>query len=129
MLWHAWSEEPECKIWLGKKFGIAGGTTSGLRAINVGYIMGFRNFILYGMDSCLGPDKDKKRFSGERVGNAYITDAIVGGRRFWCNGALAQQATEFQEYYKYLEGLHIDAKGDGLIAAIVAERRKRGYSA
>lgn len=129
MLWHAWSDEPECNIWKGKKFGIAGGTTSGLRAINVGYILGFRKFVLYGMDSCLAKDKDTKRFSGERVGNGYVTDVIVGGRRFWCNGALAQQATEFQEYYKYLQGISFEVKGDGLIAAIVEERIKRGFPA
>ncbi len=129
MLWHAWSEEPECNVWLGKKFGIAGGTTSGLRAINVGYIMGFRKFVLYGMDSCLGKDRDTKRFSGERVGNAYITDVIVGGKRFWCNGALAQQATEFQTYYKYLQSVSFDIKGDGLLSAIVSERKKRGLNA
>lgn len=127
MLWHAWSDEPECNIWVGKKFGIAGGTTSGLRSINVGYIMGFRNFVLYGMDSCLGKDKYTKRFSGENVGKGTVIDVIVGGRRFFCNGAMAQQATEFQMYYKYLEGIHIESNGNGLITAIIEERKKRGF--
>lgn len=129
MLWHAWSDEPECDVWKGH-FGIAGGTTSGLRAMNVAYILGFRKFILYGMDSCLDKDKDTKRFSGEKVGpRGWVTDVIVGGRRFWCNGAMAQQASEFQMLYRYMPDLTIEAKGDGLLAAIIEERRKRGFSA
>jgi len=130
MLWHAWSDEPECRVWQEKqKYGIAGGTTSGLRAINVAYVLGFRRFVLYGMDSCLADDKDTKRFSGEKVGKAWRTDVIVGGKRFWCNGAMAQQATEFQQLYNYMPELTIEAKGDGLIAAIIEERKKRGYPA
>ena len=130
MLWHSWSDESECEVWKAeRKFGIAGGTTSGLRAINVAYVLGFRKFILYGMDSCLAKDKDTKRFSGERVGSAWIADVIVGGRRFWANGALTQQATEFQELYKYMPGLTIESKGDGLLSAIIAERKKRGLPA
>lgn len=131
LIWHAWSDEPECKVWQDeKRFGIGGGTTSGLRAIQVAYVLGFRRFILYGFDSCLAKDKDTKRFSGEKVGpRGYITDVIVGGKRFWCNGALAQQATEFQMLYRYMPELTIEAKGDGLIAAIIAERKKRGFAA
>lgn len=128
LLWHAWSDEPECDVWKGR-FGIAGGTTSGLRAINVAYILGFRNFIGYGLDSCLAKDKDTKRFSGEKVGPGWVTDVIVGGRRFWCNGAMAQQASEFQMLYRYMPGLSLDLKGDGLLAAIIDERKKRGFNA
>lgn len=128
LLWHAWSDEPECDIWKGK-FGIAGGTTSGLRAINVAYILGFRKFVLYGMDSCLDKDKDTKRFSGEKVGPGLVVDVIVGGKRFWCNGAMAQQATEFQMLYRYMPGLTIESKGNGLISAIIEARKVRGFAA
>lgn len=116
----------ECETWRGR-FGVGGGSTSGLRALYLGFLSGFRKFILYGFDSCLAPDGDTKRFTGERVGGAKRVDIIVGGRTFWCNGALAQQANEFQEVYQ-LPNITIDAKGDGLIAAIIAERRNRGYA-
>lgn len=116
----------ECEAWRGR-FGVGGGTTSGLRAIYLGFLQGFRRFILYGFDSCLAADNDTKRFTGERVGGAKRIDIIIGGRQFWCNGALAMQANEFQEVYN-LPNITIEAKGDGLIAAILAERRARGYA-
>ncbi len=54
---------------------------------------------------------------------------IVNGKRFWANGAMAQQAQEFQQYYAIMPDLQVTVKGDGLIAAIVAARQKRGYPA
>lgn len=128
MLWHSWSQEPECNAWKGR-FGIGGGTTSGLRSINIGYILGFRKFVMYGMDSCLAEDRDTKRFTGEIVGDGRVIDMIVGERTFYCNGALAQQANEFQKVYEGMPDASIESKGDGIIAAILAERRRLGYHA
>jgi hypothetical protein len=127
ILFHSWSDQPECKVWMDKgKFGVGGGTTSGLRAINVGFVWGFRKFVLYGMDSCLAEDGITKRFTGEKAGQTI--DVIVGGKRFLCNYAMAQQAKDFQEIYKIMD-VTIDAKGDGLIAKILEERRKKGLKA
>jgi len=125
--WEDLNMLPECEPWKGR-FGVAGGSTSGLRAVMLGFLMGFRKFILYGFDSCLAPDHDTKRFTGERVGSAMKMDVIVGGKRFWCNGALAQQAAEFQTLYEALPNITIEAKGDGLIAEIIKQRKIRGYS-
>lgn len=128
VLWHSWSEEDECKVWRDVgKFGIGGGTTSGLRAINVGYVLGFRKFQLYGMDSCLAEDKATKRFTGEKAG--ALIDVIVGGRTFWCNHAMAQQAQDFQKLYAVMPDLTVQSAGDGLLSAILAERRKKGLRA
>ena len=124
LCWHSWSENeawPELK----GKLLIGGGTTSGLRAVTFFYVQGFRKFTLYGMDSCLAPDKLTKRFTGEKAG--MVVDRIVGGRTFYCNGAMALQADEFQEYYKVMPDIHFYIHGDGLLAAIVAERKRLGY--
>jgi len=127
ILWHSWSPEKECDEFLKlKKFAIGGGPTSGLRAINLGYVLGFRKFVLYGFDSCLAPDQDTKRFTGEKVGGAMKLDVWVNGKRFWCNGALADQANQFQELYKAMGDITIEAKGDGLIANIIAQRKRMG---
>lgn len=123
LVWHSWSMEKECEEFKGQ-FAIGGGTTSGLRAINVGYVMGFRNFIMYGMDSCLADDRKTKRFTGEEAGQ--VVDVIVGDKTFYCNCAMAQQANEFQELYKVMPDVHLEAKGRGLIAAILDERKKQG---
>lgn len=123
VLWHSWSDEEECKAFEGK-IGIGGGTTSGLRAINIGYILGFRKFKLYGFDSCLSEDKKRKRFTGEEPG--AVIDVTVGGRTFWCTYALAQQANDFQQVYKVMD-VSIESVGDGLISAIIDERKKMGF--
>ena len=128
MVIHAYAEEEFTDLFRGK-FMIGGGSTSGMRGLTVGYVMGFRNFVLYGYDSCLAADKKTKRFTGEAVGTSGLIDVYVEGRQFWCNGAMAQQAKEFQDYYAALERFHVEVKGDGLIAAIVAARRARGFQA
>lgn len=124
--WHSWSENEKWPELKGHLL-IGGGTTSGLRAITFGYVQGFRKFILYGMDSCLADDGKTKRFTGEKAG--YIVDRIVGGKTFLCNGAMALQADEFQEYYKVMPDITIEAKGDGLIAEIIKIRKAMGYRA
>lgn len=124
ILWHSFGVIAEGDYYKGNS-AIGGGSTSGLRAITVGYVMGFRNFVLYGMDSCLAADRLTKRFTGEQAGQ--VIDVIVGDRTFYCNGAMAQQAQEVQELMNTLPGLHLDVKGDGLIAAIWEERKRLGY--
>ena len=126
LTWDELDLTDECQPWKGR-FGVGGGTTSGLRAITIGFLLGFRKFILYGFDSCLDKDRHTKRFTGENIGESKLIDVIVGGKRFWCNGSMAQQAMEFQEMYK-MPNISIEAKGDGLIAAIIKERLKRGYA-
>lgn len=124
MLWHCMSTEDENEI-LRKhgKYMIGGMSTSGLRALNVGVYMGYRNFVMYGMDSCLAPDGITKRIDGSLTGQRQ--DVIVGGRKFICNVAMAKQAQDFQYCYSIMPGIHIDVKGDGLLAAINAERRRQ----
>jgi uncharacterized Rossmann fold enzyme len=123
MLWHSWSAEKENEVIPKGNMQIGGGTTSGLRAVNVGYILGYRKFKLYGFDSCLSPDKQYKRFTGEKPGQ--IIDVIVGGKTFYCTGALAQQAQDFQQIYRVMD-VSIESVGDGLISAIIDERIRNG---
>ena len=124
VLWHSWAEGAEMKALGAGKLAIGGGTTSGMRAINIGYILGFRKFVLYGYDSCNRAD-GIKRFTGEMTGPTM--DVYVGNgpdrRKFTCNAAMAQQANEFQMIYAVMPDITVEAKGPGLIAAILAERK------
>lgn len=124
--WKDFNPLPECEVWRGR-FGIGGASTSGLRAFNIAYLMGFRKIITYGMDSCLAADKYTKRFSGENIGDSKVIDVIVGGKRFFCNGALASQAMEFQEVITMFKDLKVEVKGGGLLAAIMEARAAKGY--
>ena len=127
-LWHSWSDGPECKALPGGKLAVGGGTTSGMRAINIGYLLGYRKFVLYGYDSC-NDAEGKKRFTGEMTGPTL--DVYVGAekRKFTCNAAMAQQANEFQMLYAVMPDITVEAKGPGLIAAIIDERKRLKFVA
>lgn len=127
-LWHSWSIDDESEL-IKDKTCIGGGTTSGLRAVNVGFILGYRKFIMYGMDSCLG-ERGEKRVDEPTLGKGVEkTDVVVGGRRFICNMAMAAQAQDFQHIYTVMPSVTIDVRGGGLLAAIVEERKARGMHA
>ena len=130
VVWHSWAEGPEMKALGAGKLAIGGGTTSGMRAINIGYLLGFRKFVLYGYDSCNNA-QGIKRFTGEKTGptlDVYVGDGAER-RKFTCNAAMAQQANEFQMVYAVMNDITVDAKGPGLIAAILEERRKLNLAA
>ena len=130
--WHAASREEENAIFRNHNipYAVGGLSTSGLRAVNIGYFMGFRKFIMYGMDSCNAPDGITKRVDGSLTGQ--VIDVVVGGKygkKFTCNVAMAKQAEDFQHLYTMMPDITIEVKGDGLIAAIVEERRRLGKAA
>lgn len=128
MVWHAASSDEENRLLAkkGVKYMIGGTSTSGLRAVNVGYYLGFRRFVMYGMDSCNAPDGITKRVDGSLTGQT--TEVVVGGsgKKFICNIAMAQQAMDFQKLWTFMPDAQIEVKGEGLLAAIVAERKRRG---
>ena len=124
ILWHAYSESDEIEL-LNGKFVVTGGTTTGLRAFCFGYCMGFRKFRAYGMDSCF--HGEQKHYKPDKNGPMpKMMDIHVGGKSFYTNYAMASQAKEFQNLYKQLPGITIEVMGDGLIAAILEERKRLG---
>src|SRR6185436_11852215 len=126
VLWHSQGHPQEMPAFDGMNvLRIGGGSTSGLRAMFLSYLMGFRSMILYGMDSC-NDATGRKRFDS---GTEFTTmPVVVGGREFMCSVAMAGQAQDFQmATYHCMPGLHLEVKGDGLLAAIVEERRKAGF--
>ena len=104
---------------------IGGGTTSGLRAISLFYVLGYRQFELFGFDSC--NDGDLLRVNGEglKEGDKLIEVKIdQEGETFYCNTAMALQAEHFQTYYDYLPDATFNGHGHGLIQAIIKKREQ-----
>jgi uncharacterized Rossmann fold enzyme len=104
---------------------IGGGTTSGLRAISLFYVLGYRQFELFGFDSC--NTGDMLRVNGERLkdGDNLIEVQIdPQGETFYCNTAMALQAEHFQTYYDYLPDATFVGHGHGLIQAIIKKREQ-----
>lgn len=129
MIWHAASGPDEQALMgeLGIKYMIGGTSTSGLRAVNIAYFMGFRRVRMYGMDSCNAPDGITKRVDGSLTGQTI--EVVVGatGRKFTCNIAMAEQATNFQKLWVMMPDLQVEIVGDGLLKAILDERKRLGY--
>lgn len=108
-------------------FMIGGGTTTGLRAISLLYVMGFRRFELYGYDSCLIDGRLRVGTAWKRDNeNPAILKVKVGERTFFCNPGMAAQAQEFQKLWKdyAMPDIFVQAYGHGLIAAILRERER-----
>lgn len=121
ILWHALSGIGEEKILEGRVL-IGGGTTTGLRAMNMVYSLGYRYAHLYGFDSCVTEQEGKtyKRINIHKEDTGMdepgkIIDVWVGKRRFWANPAMAAQAQEFQQAMAVLKGMKVNVHGDGLI--------------
>jgi hypothetical protein len=104
---------------------IGGGTTSGLRAISLFYVLGWRHFALFGFDSCLDGDKLRVNGSGLKEGDK-ITEIRIDqeGETFYCNASMALQAEHFQTYYDYLPDAQYYGFGHGLIQAIIKKREE-----
>ena len=126
MIWHAASAEEENSVFRKHKVkALVGGlSTSGLRAVNIGYFLGFRKFVMYGMDSCNAEDGMTKRVDGSQSGQT-IEVVVEGGRKFICNVAMAKQAQDYNYLFSMMPDITVDIMGDGLLAAMEAERRKK----
>jgi len=120
ILWHALSEIGEKELLEGKVL-LGGGTTTGLRTLNMIYSMGYRYAHLYGFDSCLDEEGYKRiniHAENGRDKPGKVIDVWVGKKRFWTNPAMAAQATEFQKAMAVLRGTKVNIHGDGLIREI-----------
>lgn len=123
LLWHSWSINDEAPA---GKLAIGGGSTSGLRAVNVAYVLGYRKITFYGMDSCLGKSGEKRVGQDPLSDHVEKTDVIVGDESYLCNMAMAAQAQDFQNIYDVMD-ISMEVKGGGLLAAIQKERQRLGY--
>ena len=101
---------------------VGGGSTVGLKTINLTYLWGFRKIHLYGFDSSY---KDGKNHAYRQdINDAESpTEITVSGKTFTCAPWMTRQAEEFQRQYAQLQGLgvSIHVHGDGLIPWITKQ--------
>lgn len=103
---------------------IGGGSTSGLRAMALAYMLGFRKLHLFGYDSCLG-DANLLKITGEKAEKVVVAEA--NGRAFLCDMAMSQQAKEFEQQLRQLmPEARVKCYGDGLIPEIAKGLKEAG---
>ena len=99
---------------------MGGGSTSGLRAITLAYLMGYRKLHLVGYDSCY--------MYGQRNVNRPVDKTMlkieVNEKDFFTNTEFAAQADEFQAILETLVGAKLRVYGDGMIAEIMKARKQ-----
>ncbi len=123
-LWHAYIKDGQTVPPPGTPM-IAGGTTTGLRAITLLYSMGFRRFELYGFDSCLSDGVLRMNGTRPRSGDDTVHEIVVDSQTFHSTPAMTAQASEFQNLYLSMPDMQLQAHGHGLIQAIVRARAAR----
>lgn len=95
---------------------VGGAYTIGLRALSLGYEMGYRKFVLFGVDSSF---KDNEHHAYEQTlndGDKPIT-ALYDGKEYQVAPWMYRQAMNFEENYKDFtkKGCKIEVIGEGLI--------------
>lgn len=118
-LWHLYIREGQ--TYPPNSILVTGGTTAGLRAINLFYSLGFRQFELYGYDSCLADGQ--LRVGGTHNDDKHV-EIIVGGEKFISTPPMAAQANEFQNLYQCMPDMVINSHGRGIITKIIEERER-----
>lgn len=95
---------------------VSGGSTSSLRAMNIAFILGFRELALYGFDSS---NRDGEKHAYQQAMNAGqpVHDFVWMGKEYNASGPMAAQAMEFPAVAKKLMGFGcaIEVRGEGLL--------------
>lgn len=109
-----------------KIFFVNGGSTSGLRAITLAWLMGFRRVNLFGFDSCLRNKEDQLlKITGEKNEKELMV-VVVEDRHFFCDPAMSCQGNEFLPQIKSTENLQVKVWGDGFIPYVSNQAACRG---
>lgn len=99
-----------------------GGRTVGTRAMGMALALGYREFHIFGMDSCL--KEDKSHAYDWHVKDDSVKPSAMpiycNGRKFMCAPYMAGQATDFQHFMgTWGNQVGVAVYGDGLIAEIM----------
>lgn len=104
---------------------ILGGSTAGLYALVVGYLLGYRDIHVHGMDS--SNVDEKQRHAGKHYGKPQKPMKVgIGqdGEEFWTSGQMVSQAREFFNVIDRMKDAHFTLHGHGLLQAMVPEEQK-----
>lgn len=109
---------------------VGGGCTVGLRAINLGFALGYRNFTLYGFDSSLEEENLHAYLQEDLNEETVIIDREAGGRAFKTTLAMNQQVEDFFGFWEHFGSIiKLDVHGDGLLPTLWREQQEKKNAA
>lgn len=128
VLWNVYTKSA-MRYWQAREKGreiafVNGGSTTGLRALTVAWVMGYRKLHLYGYDSCLRGKQLKVMGDTNQKEEVIL---VVDFRPFKCDAAMALQGYEFMPQLDTTPNLKVKAYGDGLIPWIVDRSARRDF--
>tara|TARA_R100000306_G_scaffold62194_2_gene67535 strand:- start:18 stop:2228 length:2211 start_codon:yes stop_codon:yes gene_type:complete len=114
--WHAFSQAVAKQKVMENKMLVTGGTCAAMRSVGLFHTLGFRDFKLYGFDSCLAQAPSEKEQKLQIEGRAKFLEVNVGSKTFWTTGELLAQAQDFEKLVQRFDvDLDIDVLGSGMI--------------
>lgn len=119
---HVGAGEDEVLRKFGRHILIGGGSTSATRGVSALHALGFRDFHLYGYDSCYYEPKDTTVKT--KLGYQKYYEAEVTGKKFWTDSELMAQAQDFEKLMKEDKDIDITVYGPGMIHHIWSIMRK-----
>ncbi len=105
---------------------IGGGNTIGLRIMNLGYLLGFRTFHYYGLDSSFADDGRDHAYTKHDGEEPESMTVVFRDKQYRCSPWMARQADEFKNLFFPMFarlGCDIHVHGEGLIPDIAREFR------
>lgn len=104
---------------------ISGGSTVGLNALALAYVLGHRQFFLFGFDSCY-EDASHHVYEQRLNDGELVLEFESLGRKFMCAPWMIQQADQFGQLANQLisMGCEITVFGEGLIPHLAAHARE-----
>ncbi len=95
---------------------VGGGYTIGVRALTLGYHLGYRKFFIYGLDSSFSGDRHHAYEQALNDGDMPVR-AVYNGKEYGCAPWMYRQAMNFEDNYRELtkRGCKIEVVGEGLI--------------
>jgi hypothetical protein len=116
-VWHALVEAGENELLREKSpnsFLIGGGCSTVLRCINLGYVMGYRTFNLYGFD-CSISEKQHHAYEQKFDDDRQLIDIRYNGKDYLTNPQLARQALDFVDMMNFFGNrICVKVHGEGL---------------
>lgn len=102
-------------------------STSGHSAIALLYVLGRRNFHLYGFDSSFHRGQPLKINLKRAPREEQTVEVCVGKKRFLTTTEMALQAAEICPLLQQLPDIKVEAYGEGYYQALLAEGKARGW--
>jgi len=104
---------------------IGGGSTVGLRALELAHVLGFRALDIHGMDSSF--EANGNQWAGKHTGipkDAAPIKTANTGKQFWASSLMIQQAREAVAFFKS-HNIPVKLRGNGLIREMMKPNLKR----